>query len=137
MDYAEFQEYWEKEADKEYELYMSKSVSELKELLKKRKVGEYYQIWRAIADKATVEEMGWDLYNYLKAGGIYLNKYHCAKALLKLTDASLMGISEGMLTNQEKFDVERYLTFIEGLIETKIKEKGSKQSGIWETEDYI
>jgi hypothetical protein len=46
--------------------------------------GQYYGIWYSIAERATLEQAGLILFEVLCRGGDYLNRYHCATALLRL-----------------------------------------------------
>lgn len=48
------------------------------------RVGEYSTIWGAIAERGTPEQVGWALYDFLTSTRPYLDRYHCARALLQV-----------------------------------------------------
>jgi len=50
--------------------------------------GEYYQLWRAIADQTTLPQSGPVLLEVLRRDSTYLVRYHAAVALLALLDTA-------------------------------------------------
>ena len=84
MTYAEFQVEWERAAGAEYEAYIRRSPAELIADARARHFGEYYQLWRAIAARATLPLAGKVLLEVLRCDNPYLVRYHAAGALLLL-----------------------------------------------------
>ena len=82
--YAQFQERWEREAGAEYDRYMARPAGSLLADVIAGRYGKYYQLWRAVAAKATLAEAAWPLFAVLRSGAPYLDRYHCADALLSL-----------------------------------------------------
>jgi hypothetical protein len=87
MGSGEWRETWEQHADKEQGKLEGLSVRELCARIHARKLGDYYQIWQAVAKRATLPEVGWILYGVLESDMEYLHRYHCAEALLQLMGA--------------------------------------------------
>lgn len=81
-----WQESWEKAADDERAQYNARPVSDLIAHIQKGWFGNYYSIWHSIAQRATLEQAGWSLFDVLRSNADYLNRYHCAAALLRLLD---------------------------------------------------
>jgi hypothetical protein len=84
VTYAEFQADWERAAGAEYEAYMGRSAAELVADARAGRYGECYQLWRAIAARATLPLAGQVLLEVLRRDDPYLVRYHAAKALLAL-----------------------------------------------------
>jgi hypothetical protein len=84
MSYAEFQADWERAARAEYEGYLALPAAALIANVHARRYGECYQLWRAIAARATLAEAGWVLLGVLRGDDPYLVRYHAAGALLGL-----------------------------------------------------
>jgi hypothetical protein len=84
MTYADFQADWERSAGAEYEAYLRRSAAGLIADARAGRYGEYYQLWRAIAAKATLSLAGTVLLDVLHRDDPYLVRYHAAKALLTL-----------------------------------------------------
>jgi hypothetical protein len=88
MGYAEFQADWERAAAAEYEQYLSLTGVALLAQVRSRTYGECYQIWRAVAARATLAQAGWALLDVLRRDSEpYLIRYHAAGALLALLGA--------------------------------------------------
>lgn len=84
MGYAAFQADWEQAARAEYDRYLCLSTATLLAEVSARRYGEYYQLWRAIAARATLAEAGRVLLGVLRCEDPYLVRYHAAGALLSL-----------------------------------------------------
>jgi hypothetical protein len=89
MTYADFQADWEREAHAEYEGYLRRPPEALVSDAEYGRYGEYYQLWRAIAARATLDSAGKVLFDVLHRDDPYLIRYHAAQALL-----SLLGTTE-------------------------------------------
>lgn len=89
MTYADFQADWEREAHAEYEACLRRPPEGLVSDAELGRYGEYYQLWRAIAARATLASAGRVLFDVLHRDDPYLVRYHAAKALL-----SLLGTTE-------------------------------------------
>jgi hypothetical protein len=62
-------------------------VEHLLDDVRQRRFGGYYSLWYSIAARATPQAAGWTLFEALMDPGIdFLNRYHCAAALLLLLD---------------------------------------------------
>lgn len=87
--YEEFQERWEQEATREGATFDKMSVRQLLELVRLKQWGDYYALWHAIGDRATLAEAGPMLMEVLHSDAEYLNRYHCAAALIKMAGEKL------------------------------------------------
>jgi hypothetical protein len=83
-EYANWQEAWEAEARGELDALRARPTSELLELVRAGRFGGYFVLWDAIAERSTLDEAGWPLFTVLASDADYLDRYHCADALLKL-----------------------------------------------------
>jgi hypothetical protein len=79
-----WKEQWEDAATDERERLSTTEVEKLLRDVRAGNYGNYYMIWYAIADNATLEQAGWILYNVLTADIDYLYRYHAAAALIQL-----------------------------------------------------
>ena len=84
MSYADFQAEWENAADAEPESYLRRSAAGLVADARAGRYGDYYQLWRAIAARATLPLAGPVLLEVLRSDADYLVRYHAATALLSL-----------------------------------------------------
>ena len=113
MTYAEFQERYERMAGAEYDAYMARSAAELVVDASAGRFGEYYQLWRAIASKATLGEAGRVLLDVVRGPADYLVRYHAADALLALLQTTVfeaVDLTGGRDGGAERLDVvERLL----------------------------
>ena len=82
--YAEFQERWEQQAGAEFEQYVGRPAAALVADVQAGRYGEHYQLWRALAARATLAEAGGPLVGVLRGRAPYLVRYHAAAALLEL-----------------------------------------------------
>jgi hypothetical protein len=118
MTYAEFQERWEANSKAERARYDAMPVAELLTRVECGDFGDYYNIWRALADRATLREAGWILFSVLESDLDYLHRYHCAAALLKLVG---MNPERAVLySGREIHDVAGNLEHLRHLIATRL-----------------
>ena len=82
MTYAEFQQEFERLAGLEKERFDRLSVSDLILEVRAGRLGECYQIWRSLGERASPREINELLLAYLSSGADYLHRYHCAAALI-------------------------------------------------------
>lgn len=79
---------WRKEyedaAEKQAKRFARASDRELLEAVRRRATGDYYVIWYEIAKREPTAEACWLLYEVLRSDRPYLDRYHCAAALLAL-----------------------------------------------------
>ena len=71
-------------ADRESARYARTPLPQLLDDVRSGQTGEYFTIWDAIAKKGTSPQVGWTLYDFLTSDRPYLDRYHCADALLKI-----------------------------------------------------
>lgn len=80
-----WQEEWERAANEELAWTRQQPVDELLARLKHRAFGGYLVLPDVIAEKATLAQAGWPLFEVLMDDSLdYLHRYHCAEALIKL-----------------------------------------------------
>lgn len=84
MTYEEFDASFGGKAEAESRDLASLPVSILLLRVEAGDLGTHYQIWPAIARRATLEQAGGILYRFVRSDADYLNRYHCAEALLTL-----------------------------------------------------
>jgi hypothetical protein len=84
MTSQHWRDLWDEHADAERQAQDPLPVGKLLEAVRRRKFGDYYTLWYAIAAKATLVEAGWILLDVLESDIDYLHRYHCAAALLQL-----------------------------------------------------
>jgi|SRR5277367_3139461 len=120
MSYAEFQDHWEKEADKERENYDSRTINELVADVKANRFGKYYQIWYSLGARAKLKDIEWTFYDVLKSNLDYLIRYHCAKALISIAGLYTTGIRPEELSAENTFDVKQNLLKVQEQLEEKL-----------------
>ena len=84
MTYGEFQEWWEKEAKAEAQRFDAMPVSVIVNEIRAGRLGEFYQIWRSLAQRARPDEVNDLLLSFLSSQAEYLHRYHCAAALIQI-----------------------------------------------------
>ncbi len=84
MTYDTWQDSWEAFAAKERKTLLDCRVEDLLADIRSGRFGQYYAIWPAVAERATLEQAGWTLLAVLESNAEYLLRYHCAVALLSL-----------------------------------------------------
>lgn len=75
---------YEESAEKETAGLARRSDHELLDIVRTRKTGDYFAVWRILGARAPTPEICWQLYDVLLSDRDYLDRYHCADALLKL-----------------------------------------------------
>ena len=88
MPQKNWRDQWDDHATEESEKFMKMPVAELLAQFRAGKLGEYYVIWKAIGERAKLQDIGWELYDFLNSYREYLPRYHCAGALLKLMNST-------------------------------------------------
>ena len=81
---ADWREEWESHADAEQARHDAMGASELLAHVRAQRWGDYHTIWYAIAKRADLAEAAWPLLSILESNAEYLDRYHCAAALLQL-----------------------------------------------------
>ena len=74
-------------ATNESDQYMKMPLDQLIKKFKSGKLGDYRVIWSALGERAALKDVGWDLYDFLCSEHEYLDRYNCARALLKLMNS--------------------------------------------------
>jgi hypothetical protein len=120
MTYAEFQERWEAGATAELARYAAMPVTELLTRIEARELGDYYMIWPALADRATLAEAGWILFRMLESDLDYFHRYHCAAALLRLAGIEDAHEEPAHYSAEEVHDVAANLRRLHDLIAQRI-----------------
>ncbi|GAB2596018.1 hypothetical protein [Spirosoma areae] len=80
----DWQEEYEKAADYEKRAYEALPVDSLIEQISQGQFGTYNMIWRVLAQRATVQQVGWPFFQVLDSDAEYLIRCNCAEALLTL-----------------------------------------------------
>ena len=123
MTYAEFEEHWADAAEAERARFDAMPVADLLDRVEKRRLGDYYTIWGALGDRATLEEAGWILFRVLESRLDYLHKHHCAAALLKLIGMDRAPDQAVRYSGRDAYDVTRNLQRLREIIATRIGEE--------------
>jgi hypothetical protein len=84
MQEIERDEYFRQEASKESRRLDTLSLAELLQRVRRRRFDRYFQLWDSIMLRGDLRQAGWTLYAVLLSRTGYLNRYHCASALLAL-----------------------------------------------------
>lgn len=79
---SDWKERYEEAADDEFARHAREPVAALLARVERGDVGEYATLWRALGERATPAEAAWPLYRFLLSDRPYLERYHCAAALL-------------------------------------------------------
>ena len=75
---------WDEYSRLEREEMESRPLERLLEDVRQGRYGKYYNICYVIAERSSLEEAGWTLFQVLKKDIDYLYRYHCAAALIEL-----------------------------------------------------
>jgi hypothetical protein len=116
MDYAEYQDHFEKAANEEKQRYDALPVSCLLADIRARRFGHCYQIWCSVAGRATLAEAAEDLLKVLESNADYLNRYHCAAALASVAGLYAEGWRAEHLSAEAKFPVRENLNAVHALL---------------------
>jgi len=120
MSYGDYQEHFEKAAIEEKRRYDGLPISALLHDIRARRFGHYYQIWRSVAERAPATEAAKDLFNVLESNTDYLNRYHCASALISVTGLYSDGWRAEHLSAEPKHPVKENLNRIHELFSKQI-----------------
>ena len=114
--YEEFQERYEADGDAERRAYSAMPLASLLERVRGRVYGANYQLWPAIASKATLDEAGWVLFDVLTSDADYLVRYHCADALIKIAGRKLRGMTAVMLSGGKGHGTPQHLETVRAML---------------------
>jgi hypothetical protein len=81
---SDWRKQYEDAAEKDARRFAHWSDRELLDAIRRRATGEYYVVWYEVAKRKATPEACWLLYDVLLSDRPYLDKYHCAAALLAL-----------------------------------------------------
>lgn len=81
---SDWRSQYEGAADEEAARFARASDRGLVEAIRSGATGRYYVIWQEIAGRRATPEICWLLYDVLNGDRPYLDRYHCAAALLQL-----------------------------------------------------
>lgn len=79
---------YEDAADAEYARCLARPVEGLLDDLRRGRTGDYFQIWRVLGERGSAAQVAWPLYDFLLSDRPYLDRYHCANALLRVLDCT-------------------------------------------------
>lgn len=85
---ADWKADYEDAADREAAHYLRMSAHDLLLEIQAGRTGEYHTIWRAVTSRGTASQVAWPLYDVLRSERPYLDRYHCAVALLRAIDCT-------------------------------------------------
>jgi hypothetical protein len=125
MNDTEFQERWERDAERERARYDARPVPELVADIKAGRLGDYCQIWPSLGARATLAEVNWVLYDILQSELDQLNRYHCAQALVAIAGLYAGGVRPEELTARDRFDVNQRLAELRTLLEKKLGDRAA------------
>ena len=100
----------------------ARPVAALIEDVRRGRYGDYYSIWYSIAERASLGNAGWVLFDVLKRNIDYLYRYHCAAALI-----ALLGSAEFepvQLSGGPAHEMPRHLERLRGLLEACLGPRG-------------
>jgi hypothetical protein len=83
-EFANWQEAWEYHARAELDDLRTRPAADLLAAVRAGRFGGHYVLWDAIAERATLAEAAGPLMAVLESDADYLDRYHCAAALLRL-----------------------------------------------------
>lgn len=118
---SQWREAWDSHADDEAARYDKMPVADAIADIRRGRFGDYYTIWRAIARRATLAEVGWELLDVLESDVPYLARYHCAAALLQLLQSAEF---EPVALSAKGFPLARNLNEVRARIEARIGPRG-------------
>lgn len=85
---SDWRQQYEDDAEKQAKRFARFSDRELMDAIRRRATGDYYVVWYEFAKRPPTAEMCWLLYGILCSDRPYLDRYHCAAALLTLLRCS-------------------------------------------------
>lgn len=98
--YAQFQEYYEQYAQQEKDGYDARPVLDLLADVQADRLGQYYQIWQSIGERAKPAEANRVLLSFLGSPADQLQRYHGAAALIAVNRPVLAGWQPQDLSGQ-------------------------------------
>ncbi len=81
---SDWRKQYEDAAEEQAKRFRRRSTEDLLKAIRQRKTGDYYVIWYELAKREPTAEVCWLLYEVLRSDRPYLDRYHCAAALLAL-----------------------------------------------------
>ncbi len=96
--YQKFQEEYEAESDRAFAALSAVPIQTLLDRVREADFGKSYSLWHVIGAKATLPQAGWILFDVLNSPADYLNRYHCAAALIKISGPLLAEFTPVTLT---------------------------------------
>jgi hypothetical protein len=118
MSQGDWREQWDAHASGESKKYLEMPLDELVNKFRTGKLGDYQTIWNVIGKRAAFQDIGWELYDFLRSDHEYLDRYHCADTLLKLMQSDAFTPVE--LSAKHGDNLEKNLRELETLLEQKI-----------------
>jgi hypothetical protein len=110
MTYAEFQEHFERAAALERQRFDAMPVDAVISEIRAGRLGQYYQIWYSLGARATPVETNSLLLSFLASEAAYLDRYHCAAALIQINKLKSWGPQD--LSASRKYPVAENLATI-------------------------
>ena len=118
MSAGDWRDQWDAHASKASEKYQKMPIAELMNKIRSGKLDDYHVIWSAIGERGKLQEIGWELYDYLCSDNGYLSRYHCAGALLKLMKSN--AFTQVELSAKHGDNLENNLKKFKAMLEEKI-----------------
>lgn len=92
-------------------------IARLLDVVRHGKRGDYYGIWRVIATHPASHEICWTLYDFLLGDSDYLDRYHCADALLAVLGCEQF---EAVQLSAEWPEVKTNLVTLRSIVEKSV-----------------
>ncbi|MBK7972973.1 MAG: hypothetical protein IPK07_06725 [Deltaproteobacteria bacterium] len=126
MSYADFQRQYEIESEKERAGYDREPIGALLGRIRARRLGGQYQLWYAIAARASLAEAGWLLFDFVSGDAEYLDRYHAANALLALLGWTDLEAADLTVAHRSP---EKHLAAARGELERRIGARSDADRG--------
>jgi hypothetical protein len=85
---GEWREQYEASADQEMAAMSKWTDEQLLAAIRQANTGGYYTIWQVVGSRKPTAQLCWILIGILESNRDYLDRYHCAAALIRLIGAS-------------------------------------------------
>lgn len=118
--YGKFQQEYEEAGEREFAALSKLPVPELLDRVRAGKFKDQFPLWRVIAAKATLVQAGWALFGVLESDADYLNRYHCAAALIQLGGKPLAGFTPVGLSGGKAHGTAENLAKVREVLEAAI-----------------
>ncbi|MCC7495301.1 MAG: hypothetical protein IT204_23330 [Fimbriimonadaceae bacterium] len=95
---SDWKQQYEAAAEAELRRWQGGTDAGLLAAVRRGQTGDYYTIWYALAQRPATAAVCWTLYEVLRSERPYLDRYHCAAALLTLlrcTEFTPVALSAG------------------------------------------